>query len=160
MTSVSHFLLMPSPDEDPVGIRLEAMSSTSNGGKLLSKLLPSARQHLQQIVESHRQTLWGDTQLKLRVRKYPKAGGGERISLVRPQLQLVKLYSHVLGRQVPLTITPEMLRSVEAKGGLDQYLLTTPDKLLHSDIASNLKWEMTCKMRRASQDHVKMDPRS
>lgn len=33
-----------------------------------------------------------------------------RVSLVRPQLQHVKLYSHILQRQVQLKITPEVLR--------------------------------------------------
>ena len=39
-------------------------------------------------------------------------------------------------------------RDVESKGGLDDYLLTTPDRLLRSDVASQLKWRITSIVQR------------
>ena len=48
--------------------------STGGGRNLIRNLIPSAGKALQQIVESQRGTFWGQTQLKLRVRKYPKSG--------------------------------------------------------------------------------------
>lgn len=49
------------------------------------------------------------------------------------------------GHPTPLLCHP---RSVEAQGGLDKYLLSTPDRHLHSDVASALKWELLCKVGR------------
>ena len=34
-------------------------------------------------------------------------------------------------------------REVEAKGGLDDFLMNTPDRLLRSDVASQLKWRIS-----------------
>lgn len=45
--------------------------------QLLSRVLPSAREQLLKLATEQRSTFWADTELKLRVRKYPKAGGGE-----------------------------------------------------------------------------------
>jgi hypothetical protein len=45
-----------------------------SGNGLLGRLIPSAVKNLQDIVLRQRETLWGDTALKLRVRKYPKSG--------------------------------------------------------------------------------------
>lgn len=45
--------------------------------QLLSRVLPSAREQLLKLATEQRSTFWADTELKLRVRKYPKSGGGE-----------------------------------------------------------------------------------
>lgn len=34
-------------------------------------------------------------------------------------------------------------RAIDAAGGLDRYLLKTPDSLLHSDVASDLKFKLS-----------------
>jgi hypothetical protein len=36
-----------------------------------------------------------------------------------------------------------MCRSIDSAGGLDRYLLNTPDALLHSDVASKLKFRLS-----------------
>uniref|UniRef100_A0A7R9UZS2 Ribosomal protein L28 n=1 Tax=Chlamydomonas euryale TaxID=1486919 RepID=A0A7R9UZS2_9CHLO len=113
--------------------------------ELLRRLVPEARQSLQRIMAGQRDTLWGSTEIKLRVRKYPKSGQ-ERVSVVKPQLNRVKLYSHVLKTFVPVRMTPEMLRAVERRGGLDDYLLSTPDGALHSNAASTLRWQVLCEL--------------
>ncbi|KAG1673858.1 hypothetical protein FOA52_012883 [Chlamydomonas sp. UWO 241] len=118
--------------------------SASRSADALLRLIPSARQSLHNVLASQRQTLWGTTELKLRVRKYPKSGE-ERVSLVKPQTATVKLYSHVLEKFVPLKMSAQMLRTVENSGGLDEYLLSTPDSALHSDVASTLRWQVMCR---------------
>ena len=45
-----------------------------------------------------------------------------------PNLQKVTLTSEALGRPVSLRISTRALRSVQRKGGLDAYLMATPDK--------------------------------
>jgi large subunit ribosomal protein L28 len=45
-----------------------------------------------------------------------------------PNLQNVTLISEALGNSVSLRITTRALRTVQRKGGLDAFLLSTPDK--------------------------------
>jgi len=45
----------------------------------------------------------------------------------------------VWGRARALPLAPPSRRRCDAKGGLDNYLLKTPDSLLHSDLAVSLK---------------------
>lgn len=44
------------------------------GTELLTRLIPTAAKSLERILTNQRGTLWGNTELKLRVRKYPKSG--------------------------------------------------------------------------------------
>ncbi|MDA0655854.1 MAG: 50S ribosomal protein L28 [Proteobacteria bacterium] len=47
-----------------------------------------------------------------------------------PNLQNTSLLSDVLGQLVRLRITPKAIRTIEHKGGLDAYLLGTPNRKL------------------------------
>ena len=47
-----------------------------------------------------------------------------------PNLQETRLLSDVLGTQVQLRVSMQALRSVEHNGGLDAFLLSTPDRKL------------------------------
>ena len=47
-----------------------------------------------------------------------------------PNLQAKTLLSDALGRGVRLRITASTLRTVERRGGLDAFLLSTPDRKL------------------------------
>ena len=47
-----------------------------------------------------------------------------------PNLQNVSLHSEGLGRTVRLRVTTRALRTVQKRGGLDAYLLGTPDAKL------------------------------
>ena len=47
-----------------------------------------------------------------------------------PNLQKVTLRSDALGSRVSLRVTTRALRSVQRRGGLDAYLLRTPDERL------------------------------
>jgi hypothetical protein len=42
--------------------------------KVLDKLIPTAAAKLKSIVENQRSWFWGDSELKLRIRKYKKSG--------------------------------------------------------------------------------------
>ena len=55
-----------------------------------------------------------------------------------PNLQKVSLQSETLGEAVRLRITTNAIRTIEKKGGLDAFLLGTPDRKL-SDEARRLK---------------------
>lgn len=55
-----------------------------------------------------------------------------------PNLQRVSLQSETLGEAVRLRITTSAIRGIEKKGGLDAFLLGTPDRKL-SDAARRLK---------------------
>ncbi|MFV9875229.1 MAG: 50S ribosomal protein L28 [Rickettsiales endosymbiont of Dermacentor nuttalli] len=50
-----------------------------------------------------------------------------------PNLQKLTLISEMLGCKVRLRISPNALRTVESKGGLDFYLLQTNDEQLSVD---------------------------
>jgi large subunit ribosomal protein L28 len=47
-----------------------------------------------------------------------------------PNLKQVHLESQALGRRVALRVSTRALRSVQKRGGLDAYLLSTPDPQL------------------------------
>lgn len=50
-----------------------AMSAPSTAKELLARLLPTWRNRLINLNAKRRQVLWGDTQVVLRVRDYPKS---------------------------------------------------------------------------------------
>ena len=55
-----------------------------------------------------------------------------------PNLQNTSLMSEALGGRVRLRVTPHGIRTIEHKGGLDAFLLGTPDSKL-SAVARRLK---------------------
>lgn len=55
-----------------------------------------------------------------------------------PNLQSVKIYSDILGNNVTLRLATSTIRTMEVKGGLDNYLMNTPARRL-SDDARKLK---------------------
>lgn len=50
-----------------------------------------------------------------------------------PNLQSTRLLSDALGETVRLRVTPAAIRTVDHAGGLDAYLLKTPDTKLPAD---------------------------
>ena len=50
-----------------------------------------------------------------------------------PNLQVTRLLSDALGQQVRLRLTVNAIRTIEHNGGLDAYLLSTPDAKLPVD---------------------------
>ena len=55
-----------------------------------------------------------------------------------PNLQYTSVQSEALGSMVRLRVTPHGLRTLEAKGGLDAFLIGTADSKL-TDVALKLK---------------------
>ena len=47
-----------------------------------------------------------------------------------PNLQNTSILSDVLGQMVRLRVTPSAIRTIDHKGGLDAYLLGTPNRKL------------------------------
>ncbi|KAI8464270.1 MAG: hypothetical protein J3K34DRAFT_461995 [Monoraphidium minutum] len=60
----------------------------------------------------------------------------------KPNVVRKHLYSAALGQEVQLKLTTTALRQIDRSGGLDRYLLKTPDRLLHSDVGSDLKFRI------------------
>ena len=50
-----------------------------------------------------------------------------------PNLQDTKLYSDALGAMVRLRVTTRAIRTIEHNGGLDAFLLSTPNRKLGPD---------------------------
>ena len=51
-----------------------------------------------------------------------------------PNLQETSLLSDILGTSVRLRLSTRAIRTVEAKGGIDAFLLGTPDRRLPEDV--------------------------
>ncbi|RKP25781.1 hypothetical protein SYNPS1DRAFT_7056, partial [Syncephalis pseudoplumigaleata] len=56
-----------------------------------------------------------------------------------PNVQSKRLYSEILGRVVRFKVTAAALRTIDKKGGLDNYLLGTRDDKLASEAGVRLK---------------------
>ncbi|KAI8321929.1 hypothetical protein GQ54DRAFT_242864, partial [Martensiomyces pterosporus] len=56
-----------------------------------------------------------------------------------PNIQKVSLYSAVLDRKFTVRVTTRVLRTIDKKGGLDNYLLLTKDKNIASNIGMEIK---------------------
>ena len=65
----------------------------------------------------------------------------------QPNLQKVSLASAALGRIVPLRISARALRTVQKKGGLDAFLLSTGDANLGEE-AMRLKRQVRKRLQR------------
>ena len=51
-----------------------------------------------------------------------------------PNLQVTSLMSDTLGTPIRLRLSTRAIRTVEAKGGIDAFLLNTPDRRLQPDV--------------------------
>ena len=51
-----------------------------------------------------------------------------------PNVQDLNLYSEILGRSVSIRVSSAGLRTLDHKGGLDQFLLTTPVSKIDPDL--------------------------
>lgn len=65
-----------------------------------------------------------------------------------PNLQNASLQSEILGESITLRISAKAIRTIEFKGGLDEFLLGTPNRKL-SDEALRLKKRITKKQASA-----------
>jgi large subunit ribosomal protein L28 len=51
-----------------------------------------------------------------------------------PNLRQQRLYSETLGESIRLRISTRAIRTVEHRGGLDGFLLASPDRALNGDL--------------------------
>ena len=68
-----------------------------------------------------------------------------------PNLQVTSVLSETLGQTVRLRLTPHALRTIESKGGLDAYLMGTPNAKL-TDEARRLKRRIERRAAKASAE--------
>ena len=68
----------------------------------------------------------------------------------KPNKQRKKLYSETMDEMIPLNVTASALRSIDKAGGLDEYVLNTPDRWLVSDKAVELR-EQILLLRQAKE---------
>lgn len=55
-----------------------------------------------------------------------------------PNLHVVRLQSDILGERVKMRLTTRAMRTIDKKGGIDEFLLGTPDRKLPEE-AKKLK---------------------
>ena len=55
-----------------------------------------------------------------------------------PNLHIVRLQSDILGERIRMRLTTRAMRTIDKKGGIDEYLLNTPGRKL-TDEAKKLK---------------------
>lgn len=61
-------------------------------------------------------------------------------------MQNKRLYSEVLDEMVRFRVTTSALRWIDKAGGLDQYLLNTPEKKINSDRGLEVKRRILAKL--------------
>uniref|UniRef100_A0A7S1X5A8 Large ribosomal subunit protein bL28m n=1 Tax=Tetraselmis chuii TaxID=63592 RepID=A0A7S1X5A8_9CHLO len=66
-----------------------------------------------------------------------------------PNTQNKRLYSETLQKMIPFTVTTAALRTIDKMGGLDNYLLKTPEHKLGSDVG--MKWRQAILAARQQQ---------
>ncbi|DBA91472.1 hypothetical protein WJX77_007809 [Trebouxia sp. C0004] len=88
--------------------------------------------------------------------KVSEDGGNKSRRVWKPNVQKTTLYSNALERNVQLKVTAYALRCIDKAGGLDRYLLKTPDQELASDTGLKLRSEIIAKrqLQRATQQNV------
>ncbi|KAM3569032.1 hypothetical protein VYU27_008858 [Nannochloropsis oceanica] len=71
--------------------------------------------------------------------------------MFKPNSQRKRLWSDALEDMIPFNLTTTTLRMVDKAGGLDNYLLQTPDHKLDSESGIRIKRQIERKLARAEQ---------
>ncbi|KAJ2520140.1 hypothetical protein H4217_002246 [Coemansia sp. RSA 1939] len=85
----------------------------------------------------HRDGLFGETRVQFGNNKPKSLHKTRRFWM--PNIQLVSLYSAALDQTLRIRVTTRVLRTIDKKGGLDNYLLGTKDKKIGGPFALELK---------------------
>ncbi|KAJ2358819.1 hypothetical protein IWW50_000796 [Coemansia erecta] len=59
-----------------------------------------------------------------------------------PNIQKVTLFSSLLNTKMRINLTTRVLRTIDKKGGLDNYLLETKDKNINSEFGLRIKQQL------------------
>ncbi|CAI5531397.1 unnamed protein product [Closterium sp. Naga37s-1] len=71
--------------------------------------------------------------------KVSEDGGNKTRRMWKPNVQYKRLYSFALDKFIQFRVTTYALRCIDKVGGIDEYLLHTPEKKLNSDVG--LVWK-------------------
>eukprot|EP00210_Caulerpa_lentillifera_P008167 g7800.t1 len=77
-----------------------------------------------------------------------KKGKNKTKRVWKPNIQTVSLYSETLNRKFRLDVTTTALRRIDYEGGLDNYLIYTPARIVGSDIGAKIRDEIIAKRER------------
>ncbi|KAJ2556986.1 hypothetical protein EV175_001633 [Coemansia sp. RSA 1933] len=88
----------------------------------------------------HRDGLFGEVKVQYGNNKPKSLHKTRRFWL--PNIQLVHLYSAILDKTMRLRVTTRVLRTIDKRGGLDNYLLETRDKKINSQLGLELKQKL------------------
>jgi len=67
-----------------------------------------------------------------------------------PNLQEASLLSDILGASIRLRLSTRAIRTVEAKGGIDAFLLNTPDRRLGPEVRALKRRVQRAQQKRAA----------
>ena len=57
-----------------------------------------------------------------------------------------EFYSHILSERVKVSVTTRVMRNIDNRGGFDNYMMETPDRLFPNQHAMDLKLKMEKKL--------------
>ncbi|KAJ1978257.1 hypothetical protein H4R34_003273 [Dimargaris verticillata] len=90
------------------------------------------------VPQAAQQGLYAGKQVKFGNRVSEKWESKSR-RMWKPNVQRAKLYSAILDETIQIKVTTALLRTVDKKGGLDNYLLGTKNKNIGSEFGLQLK---------------------
>lgn len=67
-------------------------------------------------------------------------------------MQWKRVYSLALDEMVRIRMTTQALHQIDASGGIDEYLLNTPDEKLNSDVGKKLRSRVLEALKRRSKE--------
>ena len=68
-----------------------------------------------------------------------------------PNLQVASLLSDILGTPIRMRLSTRAIRTVEAKGGIDAFLLNTPDRRLTPEVQAIKRRLLRAQARREAR---------
>ncbi|KNE69131.1 hypothetical protein AMAG_13987 [Allomyces macrogynus ATCC 38327] len=78
--------------------------------------------------------------------------GNKMRRMWKPNVHKREIYSLVLDTHLDLHVSSKVLRTIDKKGGLDAYLLTTPNKKIDSALGVQIKEKIVAKLKEAGKE--------
>ncbi|KAJ2400519.1 hypothetical protein GGI23_001986 [Coemansia sp. RSA 2559] len=107
-----------------------------------------------QFYRLHRDGLFGDVKIQYGNNKPKSLHKTRRFWL--PNIQLVNLYSAILDKTLRIHVTTRVLRTIDKRGGLDNYLLETKDKHINSRLGMDLKQKLKAALELKDQQQQQL----
>lgn len=83
--------------------------------------------------------------------KVSEDGGNKSRRTWKPNVHYKRLFSHILDGLIRVRVSTHALKCIDKAGGIDEYLLQTPDQKLNSDVG--VKWKRL--MEDVMEEHKK-----